>query len=88
MTGCILEAINSSTQAYISALTGRLRPSISHDQVSAASAVLCREQYAKFCSFHGMTTVPVRPSFFGHAAFFRVQTVSFASNFWGNERLL
>ena len=29
MTDCILEAINSSTQAYISALTGRLCPSIS-----------------------------------------------------------
>jgi len=32
MTDCILEAINSSIQAYISALTGRLCPSISsHD---------------------------------------------------------
>jgi len=32
MTDCILEAINSSIQAHISALTGRLRPSIfSHD---------------------------------------------------------
>jgi hypothetical protein len=29
MTDCILEAINSATQAYISALTGRLCSSIS-----------------------------------------------------------
>jgi len=29
MTDCILEVINSSMQAYISALTGRLCPSIS-----------------------------------------------------------
>jgi len=29
MTDCILEAINSSIQAYINALTGRLCPSIS-----------------------------------------------------------
>jgi hypothetical protein len=29
MTDCILEVINSSTQAYISALTGRLFPYIS-----------------------------------------------------------
>jgi len=28
MTDCILEAINSSRQAFISALTGRLCPSI------------------------------------------------------------
>src|SRR5262249_20581352 len=35
MTDCILEAMNSSTQAYISALTGRLCPSISHDWLSA-----------------------------------------------------
>src|SRR5262249_39859104 len=31
-----------------------------------------REQYANFCCFDGVTTVPVRPSFFG----------------WGNEKLL
>src|SRR5215813_1318961 len=30
MTDCILEAVNSSIQAYITALTGRLGPSISH----------------------------------------------------------
>src|SRR5262249_47154993 len=36
MTDCILEAINSSIQAYINALTGRLCPSISHDWLSAA----------------------------------------------------
>ncbi len=33
MTDCILEAINSSTQAYISALMGRFCPSISHDRL-------------------------------------------------------
>jgi hypothetical protein len=34
MTDCILEAINSSTQAYIGALTGRLCPStLSHDRL-------------------------------------------------------
>jgi hypothetical protein len=33
MTDCILEAINSSIQAYISALTGRLSPSISRPLV-------------------------------------------------------
>src|SRR5262249_256821 len=33
MTDCILEAINSSIQAYISALTGRLCPSISRPLV-------------------------------------------------------
>jgi hypothetical protein len=33
MTDCILEAINSSTQAHISALVGRLCPStLSHDR--------------------------------------------------------
>ena len=35
MTDCILEAINSSIQVYISALTGRLCPSISHDWLLA-----------------------------------------------------
>ena len=33
MTDCILEAINSSIQAYINALTGRLCPSISRPLV-------------------------------------------------------
>src|SRR5215831_16738639 len=34
MTDCILEAVNSSIQAYITALTGRLGPSISHYRLS------------------------------------------------------
>ena len=35
MTDCIFEPINSSMQAYISALTGKMCPSISHDWLSA-----------------------------------------------------
>jgi hypothetical protein len=31
MTDCILEAVNSSTHAYIGALTGRMCPPTSHD---------------------------------------------------------
>ena len=40
MTNCILEAINSSIQAYISALTGGLWPFTSHDWLSARRSVL------------------------------------------------
>src|SRR5262249_50888457 len=43
MTDCILEAINSSTQAYISALTGRLSPSISHDRLSDLLTTAARQ---------------------------------------------
>src|SRR5262245_42128514 len=34
MTDCILEAVNSRIQTYITALTGRLGPSISHYRLS------------------------------------------------------
>jgi hypothetical protein len=37
MTDRIFEAINSNMQAYISALTGRQCPSISHDPQRAVS---------------------------------------------------
>ncbi len=57
---------------------------------------ICHPTSARFCAAvatrraasTGVTTVPVRPSFFGHTAFFRVQTAGFASNLWSNERLL
>jgi hypothetical protein len=54
MTDCILEAINSSMQAYIIALTGRLCPSISrlqHNQPlshSVATNMTCTEFHCQF----------------------------------------
>jgi hypothetical protein len=53
MTDCILEAVNSSTQAYVSALTGRMCPPISHDSFIGpaffARICLCHDAPRPLC---------------------------------------